>query len=375
MGLVAIGAVAFHSRLYLSNFGQGLELFQTNVWFRLRGLEAPPPELALVALDERTYSELAFSHLQPVPRSAIADLVNRLAEAGARLVILDLFFRDVGNDPAGNQKLADALGRLPTFIGSFRFSERTELGGPGQVIEVSPLPEFAQRAERVVLMNLLEQGEVRLFTMQKTSAEGYEPLPIAYALLEPGKPMPAPQDLINYYGPGGAIPRISALHVLRDSSDVNAARFKDKTVLIGAALPVGMGLATKDTFHTPTGSRLFPGVEVHATVVGNIMRGDWIRRLPVSLEFPILNVVVVVLSLVIVRLAPLTASLCTFGALVLWTCSSYLLFTHKYFVPGVSAFFIVLPCALLVSVISKHTALKTRYQHFQSLLGGEAPRR
>ena len=369
--LVAIGAVVLHTKLYFSKFGQGLDAFQADVWFRIRGIEAPPSEVALVILDERTYSELSLSHLSPVPRAVLAEVVDRIAEAGASLAILDLFFRDVGSDPEGNRKLADSLGRMPTFIGSFRFSERSESGDPGQVIEVSPIAEFAQRAERVALMNLIEQGEVRRFTMQKTSPKGSEPLPVAYALREPKKPMPAQYDFINYYGPDGTIPRTSAVRVLRDSLEQNSARFKGKVVLIGSALPVGAGLATKDSFRTPMGTRLFPGVEVHATVVGNILRGEWIRRLPVSVEFPILNVVVVVLALIILRLSPLSALVCTAVGILAWSITSYVLFRLRWFVPGVPAFYIVLPCALLVSIVSKHTALKMRYQEFQQLLGAE----
>lgn len=370
--LVSIAAAVLHSRLYLSAFGQNLEVAQTDLWFALRGTQPPPSEVLLVTLDEATYAGLSFSHVDPFPRRTIADLVTRLAGAGARLAILDLFFRDIGDDSEGNRLLAEALGQMPTFIGSFRFVDRSDSGHMGKVVEVSPQAEFAERAEQVVLMNLNDSGKVRTFTLRKTRAGGHEPLVRAYAMQEPTKPIPAEQDLINYYGPEGTITRISALRVLQADRDTNDSMFRGKTVLIGSALPVGTELATKDTFYTPISERPFAGVEVHATVVGNVMRSDWIRRLPLSWEFPGINAVVVLFSLIITRLSPFRAVSCAVTSLGVWACVAYLFFRQGWFVPGVLAFLIVLPCVLVVSVVSKHTALKTRYAQFNAILGGEA---
>ena len=371
VGAVSVAAVVLHSRLYLSAFGQNLEVGQTDLWFALRGPQPPPSEMLLVTLDEATYTGLSFSHIDPFPRRTIAELVTRMADAGASLAILDLFFRDVGSDAEGNRLLAEALGRMPTFIGSFRFVDRSDSGRMGNVVEVSPQAEFAQRAEQVVLMNLRDSGKVRTFTLRKTQASGHEPLARAYAMRAPAKPIPAEQDLINYYGPEGAITRLSALRVLQADRATNEAVFKGKTVLIGSALPVGTELATKDTFYTPVSERPFPGVEVHATVVGNVMRSDWIRRLPLSWEFPVMNVVVALCSFIIMRLAPFKAVSCVVTSLAIWTALAYLLFRQGWFVPGVTALFVVLPCVLVISVVSKHTALKARYAQFNALLGGE----
>src|SRR5438093_2051041 len=76
--------------------------------------------------------------------------------------------------------------------------------------------------------------------------------------------------LINYYGPAGTFPTYSFVDVLHNRFP--EAAFRDTMVLIGAAA-TGLG----DTFVTPF-SMVLPGVERHATVVANILRGDALQR-------------------------------------------------------------------------------------------------
>jgi CHASE2 domain-containing sensor protein len=84
-----------------------------------------------------------------------------------------------------------------------------------------------------------------------------------------------------------------------------------------------------------------------------------------------MNVIVALCSLIIMRLAPFKAVSCVVTSLAIWTALAYLLFRQGWFVPGVTALFVVVPCVLVISVVSKHTALKARYAQFNALLGGE----
>jgi adenylate cyclase len=76
--------------------------------------------------------------------------------------------------------------------------------------------------------------------------------------------------LINYYGPVGTFPTYSFTDVLHNR--LPETTFRDGIVLIGAAA-AGLG----DTFVTPF-SMVLPGVERHATVMANILRGDALQR-------------------------------------------------------------------------------------------------
>jgi adenylate cyclase len=76
--------------------------------------------------------------------------------------------------------------------------------------------------------------------------------------------------LINYYGPAGTFPTYSFVDVLYNRLPETA--FRDTIVLIGAAA-AGLG----DTFVTPF-SMVLSGVERHATVIANALRGDALQR-------------------------------------------------------------------------------------------------
>ena len=74
------------------------------------------------------------------------------------------------------------------------------------------------------------------------------------------------QVTINFRGPVGSFPYTSAVDVLQGSTAANA--FKDRYVLVGTS---AAGLL--DLRATPF-SNVYPGVEVHANLIDNILQGD-----------------------------------------------------------------------------------------------------
>src|SRR5262249_32381091 len=76
--------------------------------------------------------------------------------------------------------------------------------------------------------------------------------------------------LINYYGPARTFETYSFVDVLHNR--LPEGTFRDKIVLLGAAA-TGLG----DMFVTPF-SEVLSGVERHATIIANILRGDALHR-------------------------------------------------------------------------------------------------
>src|SRR5208283_5864340 len=70
----------------------GLENQLLDQFFCIRGAQPPPPELLIVAIDEPSFQE--FRLAWPWPRSLHARLIDRLAAAGARLVVFDVLFTE-----------------------------------------------------------------------------------------------------------------------------------------------------------------------------------------------------------------------------------------------------------------------------------------
>jgi adenylate cyclase len=79
------------------------------------------------------------------------------------------------------------------------------------------------------------------------------------------------QLLINYEGPWGTFPHYSIVDVLEGKC--KPGTFQGKLVLVGATA-TGIG----DLRATPFGGANFPGVEIHANVVDNILNDRFLRR-------------------------------------------------------------------------------------------------
>ena len=76
---------------------------------------------------------------------------------------------------------------------------------------------------------------------------------------------------INYRGPAGTFPHFSMADVIEDK--IPADKFKDKLVLVGATA-TGIG----DLKTTPYGGTNYPGIEIHANVIDNILNQRFIQR-------------------------------------------------------------------------------------------------
>lgn len=114
--------------------------------------------------------------------------------------------------------------------------------------------------------------------------------------------------IINYRGKARTFPYVSAVDVLRGR--VRADQIQDKIVFVGAT-----ATGIFDLRVTPLDT-VFPGVEVHATIVDNILQGDYIQRPGwVSLvDIFILLVLGITLGVIYPRLRPLPGGLLMLGA-------------------------------------------------------------
>ena len=129
---------------------------------------------------------------------------------------------------------------------------------------------------------------------------------------------------IHYYGPEKTIPTVPVAEILQGTEDA-ARLIKDKIVLIGATAK-GIG----DTRVTPYGS-VFPGVEIRATVIENLLQKHIIHRPGWMLLVDLLIIAGfgVALSLALPRLGVRTGSLLAFGAAALYVSVSFVLFDRS----------------------------------------------
>ena len=152
--------------------------------------------------------------------------------------------------------------------------------------------------------------------------------------------------LVNFRGPGQTFPHFSIVDILEGNLPANT--FKDKIVLAGAT-----AVGIYDMRVTPFDS-LFPGVEIHGTVIDNILHQDFLVRpnWTALFDMSLILLVSLVLGLALPRASAVMAPLLGVLLAVSITGANYWLFTRGVWVN------IVYPIATLIIVYTSITIFR-----------------
>jgi adenylate cyclase len=290
----------------------------SDIRFRIRGEVKPNPQVAIVAIDEKSINELGR---WPWSRYTLATLVNGLISYNPKVIAFDVTFSEP-ESPGADGVLGMALGRNGRVILGYFFRNDTSQEPAPQSLEQvkrssirlirsigeprpDPLwrfphaelnvPQIGEKADGFGFFNVLsdEDGIVRraqllieykndiypslnlegirrflggdvLLSLAPYGVEGIYIGKRRIPVDEKG------QLLVNYYGPTGTVPTYSVVDVL--SGRVPKEGLKDKLVFVGAT-----EIGIYDARATPF-SPVFPGVEIHATVAGNILDGRFLIK-------------------------------------------------------------------------------------------------
>ena len=303
--------------------------------WRFRALTEPgqaSPDIVIVALDDTSFgSQDMIDNFGRWPwrRKLYAGLAHYLNEWGARTIAMDLMLQGADPHPGDDELLAEALAERPNAVlafalnmGTFREADpearerlRQRLDPfQVQVEQKSPIAlrtysgvdlsqdEFLKAASGMGCITVQSDpdGPVRFVTpLFRFRDKHYPSFPLAVAALAAGKkldptvaPGPvlevagrrAPLDergrlLVRWYGPAYTYKHYSVWKVFNaalayergQTPDIPPETFKDKIVLIGAT-----AASASDLRPTPF-SENYPGVEIHATVIDNLLRGDFMK--------------------------------------------------------------------------------------------------
>ncbi|MGO9689865.1 MAG: CHASE2 domain-containing protein [Syntrophobacteraceae bacterium] len=289
----------------------GLENQLLDQFFCIRGAQPAPPELLIVAIDEPSFQE--FRLAWPWPRSLHARLIDRLAAAGARLVVFDVLFTEP-SDPENDAALASAIKRA----GNVLLAETIDYTNDSlfsRTIRLRPLGPFADSARGTGLAMITpdNDGVVRHFQVQIMGA----PTLPARAIHEAGKPDLPPESsgLIRFVGPARSIDTLSYYQILDDEHPAPAERIRDRIVLVGRQLQASPSpLGQTDLFPTPFFERTgvyTSGVEIHANIIHNLLTGQWGREIPTATKLIACSVYFFLFSLIFTAISPL------FGLIIL----------------------------------------------------------
>jgi adenylate cyclase len=130
------------------------------------------------------------------------------------------------------------------------------------------------------------------------------------------------QMLINYRGPERTFPQYSVTDILQDR--IPKGTFQDKLVLVGAT-----AIGIYDVRNTPF-SGIFPGVEIHATAIDNILTTRFLEKPEWTKIYDVLAILIMGLAvgIVIPRLRAIKGAFFAIGLFVLHIVAGQWLFTH-----------------------------------------------
>ncbi len=128
--------------------------------------------------------------------------------------------------------------------------------------------------------------------------------------------------LVNYRGGDKTFPHISITDILQNR--VSPETFKDKIVLVGAS-----AIGIYDLRVTPF-SNVFPGLEIHANIIDNILHQDFLQRPNWAAMFDLAAIGLIGLSLglLLPRVRAFPGTAVAIGLLVCYILLCQYLFTH-----------------------------------------------
>ena len=104
-GCVGLAAGA---ALYATDALRRLELLTVDMRFDARGAQPPPEDIVVVGIDARTFSDYRFVPY-PLPRRLHARVIDRLVDAGARVIAYDIQFTEPSSSERDDIRLVDAV--------------------------------------------------------------------------------------------------------------------------------------------------------------------------------------------------------------------------------------------------------------------------
>lgn len=244
-------------------------------------LAAQPPQIddspvVIVAIDEPSFAELGLQW--PWPRHVHAQLVDRLAGAGANMIAFDVLFTEAAGEPEDDRRFAAALARAGNVVlgADVALTQGAGFTHFQQIEPIEPLRVAAAATGRVGL-DLDPDGVQRRVPQDR---EG-----LARQILDrAGIPVAGfpPSARIRYAGPPGTFRHVSYYQALDPETHLPAGALRDRIVLVGLAVRAAASVDRLgvDQLRTPffrSSGQISSGVEAHANVLDSLRRGDVVQ--------------------------------------------------------------------------------------------------
>ncbi|MDD3050495.1 MAG: CHASE2 domain-containing protein [Candidatus Cloacimonetes bacterium] len=324
----------FMFHLQRQNFLKQIQLQADDVHFRIFNQEAlADTNIVLLAIDDNS---LQFSRQNrvpwPWPRSFYAQILHYLKSGGAKKVLFDIQFYEPDLDRSEtyaeetDSEFASAIEETNNVIlgtllkeDSTAFAEELLTLGKHENIPqkysrsfmgaLSPITTFLEANPKIGIINIEPDEDAvirRIPLFFELNGVNYYSFPLSAIspplklslnsrnmILLDNSPLSTDRNgnyILNWYGEGGAdktftyysigavLASIRDLH-MKHQPQISPSIFKDKYVIIGATAGGLMDLKT-----TPV-SKVYPGMEIWATALSNLLNGHHVNILPDWLNY------------------------------------------------------------------------------------------
>jgi CHASE2 domain-containing sensor protein len=320
------------------------------------GSPAVTNQVTLILMDNAAFDHFHQVRGQPWDRALHAQLLNRLADDGCPLVVMDSFFRAT-NNPVKDHALAAALRRQRRIV---LMAEQSQVTLPGLAGAQPTLP-----AELFLTAAKINWGIARLdpdpdFIVRRQwpfSPEPYPSLPWMAARAAGAKLSAAPPERwLRYYGQNGGWTRMSYQYALVQPTNY----FRNQIVFIGTEPQTSVpGTETdNDKFSTPYTrwtDEASGGVEILLTTFLNLLNDDSLQRPSGWVELFLFIVSGIFLGGGLCRLRPTRIIFAVAAGIFLTVSLAAILLSYytNYWFPWLVVAGGQLPCALAWTMVTK----------------------
>lgn len=332
----------------------------------------PSKDIVIITIDDASY-EYALDNIGewPLPRGLYADVVEFVEQQNPKIIAFDmLFVKSAKNNLTEDRKLANVFKKYNNVFTAMNFDYQSEdlrkpQNLPGKLeiklnnlssdvnFEENTFTNYRPIVEEIV-NNTSNIGTVNISrssdgvlrkapVLVKYQDKFYPQMSFLMAyttftnnsrditlneenqLIFSDKQIPLDKDgnaILNWYGNSGSYEQIPLYKIIKkmngDPIQLNA-NFKDKIVFIGMTANSLFDLKT-----TPT-DKLFPGVEVLATYVNNILDNNFITKAPLACTIFLSVLISLIIGFITLKFVSVSAMV----FLTLLTYMGYTIFTFQ----------------------------------------------
>ena len=287
----------------------------------------------------------------PVPRKVYADIINHIEKDNPKAIIFDLLFiKSLKKESASDNALAEAMNGYKNIYTGMNFDNqpedlRTPADLPNRLAldiknksKINFQKKYGFTNCRTIMTSLLE-GNVKVGVTNVIRSEDGIIRKIAPIMEYKGKfypslsfkassdylagqelkeltidnknnlnifnkKLPLTQDgdlILNWYGVSGThtvYPLYKVINQLDNAKIGSKFNFKDKIVLIGTT-----ATSLHDTKSVPVQEGVYPGVEIHATFINNMLDGNFIKQSSTVINCLIIVSVIAIVGIIVMNSA------------------------------------------------------------------------